>query len=513
MQQNGVRGRVNVSGVGSSQIRSASALLSRIEQSLVARPGRRQTLSSAAQFNSDGYRSADGIIELVIFWAFIAGLSWTPFWYGSNDLISWGINAILFPGLASLYEVSLFLRGAPHPIAIKKLGLAAALFGLVVVWILVQTATWVPAPFDHPIWELAAKALGAPLAGSVSVNRELTTLALVRLMTTGSVFWIAVQLCRNSLRASRLIEAVAAIGATYAVYGLITFAINSGHWPGLAASSRNVFLSSTFINRNSFATFAGICLLAICGLIFRLYRHEITNGPPRHRIAAIIEATGQRGVVLLSGGFLILVALLLTGSRGGIIAAVGGFFVLSVLTLWRDTLQFKTMAFVGIIVATVCVGFGGPLAEALAQKGLGDAGRLAVYSITLQSIIDVPLTGFGYGTFVDVFPMYRDRSISLIGVWEQAHNTYLEVFQGLGLVFGLILVFSVALLAVSCGAGAIRRRENSTIPCVAASVVFLVAAHALVDFSLQIQAVTVTFAAILGTGVAQAQSSRSLLED
>jgi O-antigen ligase len=123
------------------------------------------------------------------------------------------------------------------------------------------------------------------------------------------------------------------------------------------------------------------------------------------------------------------------------------------------------------------------------------------------------LSGFGYGTFVDVFPMYRDRSISLVGVWEQAHNTYLEVFQGLGLVFGSLLVSSVLLLIWSCVQGAIGRRGNSTISCVAASVAFLVGIQALFDFGLQIQAVTLTFAAILGAGVAQAQSSREFLED
>jgi hypothetical protein len=39
-------------------------------------------------------------IEWTIFWAFIAALAWTPFWYGSNDLVAWGANAVLFPGLA-----------------------------------------------------------------------------------------------------------------------------------------------------------------------------------------------------------------------------------------------------------------------------------------------------------------------------------------------------------------------------------------------------------------------------
>ena len=42
---------------------------------------------------------------------------------------------------------------------------------------------------------------------------------------------------------------------------------------------------------------------------------------------------------------------------------------------------------------------------------------------------------------------------------------------------------------------------------------FLVGIHASVDFSLQIQAVALTFIAILGAGVAQAESSRVSLND
>ena len=31
-------------------------------------------------------------VEEVLFWTFIAGLAWVPFWFGSNDFIAWGIN-------------------------------------------------------------------------------------------------------------------------------------------------------------------------------------------------------------------------------------------------------------------------------------------------------------------------------------------------------------------------------------------------------------------------------------
>jgi hypothetical protein len=96
---------------------------------------------------------------------------------------------------------------------------------------------------------------------------------------------------------------------------------------------------------------------------------------------------------------------------------------------------------------------------------------------------------------------------------DKAHSTYLELFQGLGAVFGGLLVLSVAVLVLKCIRGAARRAQSSTVPVVATAVACLVGVHALVDFSLQIQAVTLTSAAILGAGVAQSESSRTDLSD
>ena len=87
------------------------------------------------------------------------------------------------------------------------------------------------------------------------------------------------------------------------------------------------------------------------------------------------------------------------------------------------------------------------------------------------------------------------------------------MFQGLGLLFGSMLVASIALLALRCVKGAMNRQENEIDTCVAAGVAFLVGVHSLIDFSLQIQAIGVTFMALLGAGVAQSQSSRLMLAD
>src|SRR5262245_48443221 len=84
------------------------------------------------------------LVERVLLWAFIAGLAWCPFWFGSNVLLAWGINAVLFPGLVAIYELSLLIRGERHPVAIRQVKVPAALFAAVVLWILIQNATWTP---------------------------------------------------------------------------------------------------------------------------------------------------------------------------------------------------------------------------------------------------------------------------------------------------------------------------------------------------------------------------------
>jgi hypothetical protein len=460
-------------------------------------------------------------MERVLLWAFIAGLAWCPFWFGSNGLLAWGINAVLFPGLVAIYELSLFIRGKRHPVALKQINAPAALSAAVVFWILIQNATWTPDWLHHPIWQMAADALDRPIDGSISVDRELTSLAFLRLITAASVFWIAMQLCRDASRANFLLKSVAALSCAYAAYGLFAFAFMPGRVLWIASPfPRTGFVTSTFINPNSFATYAGMGLLVICGLILRLYRNEFTavGGSIRFRIATFIEVTGKKGAVLFGGAFVILVALLLSQSRGGTLSTALGFFVLGALTLKTHKQglveQRATIIIFGAVLGgVVFLAFGDSVVGRITQQGLYDNSRMAVYTIMMRSILDVPLLGYGYGTFADVFPMFRDQSVSTFGAWTAAHSTYLEVFLGLGLVFGSMLVASIVLLALRCVNGAMTRQENEMIPCVAVAVAFLVGVHSLIDFSLQIQAIGVTFMALLGAGVAQSKSSRLMLGD
>jgi len=459
-------------------------------------------------------------VDRALLWAFIAGLAWCPFWFGSNVLLAWGINGVLFPGLVAIYEVSLLLRGERHSVAIRQIKAPAALFAAIVLWILIQNATWTPEWSHHPIWQMTADALDRSIEGSISVNRDVTALAFLRLITAASVFWIALQLCRDASRASLLLKSIAALSCAYAAYGLFAFTVMPGRvlWFG-RPFPRSDFVTSTFINPNSFATYAGMGLVVICGLILSLYRNEFAavGGSIRFRIATFIEVTGQKAAVLLTGACLILVALLMSQSRGGALSTAFSLIVLAALTLRRrkerTVEQREAIIILGAVLVGVAVLAFGDVVVGRITQGFNNDSRMAVYTIVTRSILGAPLLGYGYGTFADVFPMFRDQSISTFGKWEMAHNTYLEVLQGLGLLFGSMLVATMVLLTLRCIKGAITRQDNEMVPGIAAAVAFLVGVHSLFDFSLQIQAVALTFMALLGAGVAQSTSSRRKLGD
>lgn len=459
-------------------------------------------------------------IDRLIFYVFIAGLAACPLWLGSNRLGAWGFNAVLFPSLAIALELWLLAKSLPHPVPVRRIMLPAAGFGITVIWIAVQMSALTPAAWHHPIWSIAADALGTNLAGGISVNNDLTMLALLRLLTAASVFWLALQLGRDVRRAMRTLELIGYIGVAYAAYGAISFILFPNYllWFPKIAYLHSV--TSTFVNRNNYATYAAISLVTCLGVAISIFRREVEAEGARlgarvESWARVLAGKGGRFLVCI---FIVSAALVLTGSRGGVAAAIGGILVLAIFAGVRRATGNTAVAVIGsaivVLIFTLFL-FGDFISQRIEGEGLNfdlaaeKNGRPAVYRLVIQSIFDAPLLGFGYGTFIDVFPMYRDGSIDPAVVWDKAHNSYLEVLQGLGIPVALIFFGSIALLIAACLRGAITRHRHTT-PCVVAvSVSAVVLLHALVDFSLQIQAVTLTWLAILGVGVAQSYSGRS----
>lgn len=452
----------------------------------------------------------------VVFAGLLVVLAWVPFRFGSNHLISWSINALLLSGLLVAFEAGKLILGAKRPVAVRHIGWAAVLLAALAAWILFQLSPFAPSSWQNDFWSLTQGVLGqvpgaGQVQGRISVAPDAGVIGLMKLATCGMAFYLALQLCRDPRRADLLMRGFVVIAVAYAVFGIaqeVFFPDNVLWAPKLAYEQ---FVVSTFINRNSYATYAGMGLIATLGVLFESYRRAGAGRrmPFGQRLAAMIEVSLRTGLPLLVGLIVILIALVWTGSRAGVTTSLGGaILLLLLLTLVarsRKTM-LAAMLLVLAVVVLVMASYGGDLGERFISVNGAEDPRLAVTRRVFEAALDVPWTGFGYGSFDRMFAVYRNTDLLLQAHWDKAHNSYVELLFDLG--FPAAIAF-FALVGGLVGSIAFRlmRRESRPICCLVALAVSLqVLLHAGVDFSLQIQGVAITFWILLGAGVAQSWS-------
>lgn len=142
----------------------------------------------------------------------------------------------------------------------------------------------------------------------------------------------------------------------------------------------------------------------------------------------------------------------------------------------------------------------------IATAGADD--RLRVYRLALVLIEGRPYLGYGMGAFAPLFA--SARPINVTQIWTEAHNGYLELAIELGLPAAAALLAALVWLVGLCGFGVIRRRKDRMFPLIGLSATAVIAAHATLDFSARVPAVSVTWMALLGLAVAQSWSSQEV---
>ncbi len=429
-------------------------------------------------------------------------LVWAPLPYGSFLPWAWHLLAVL-AGLG-LLAVALD-RGRPLPWP-WELRIAALAFLAAVGWGLVQgTPLPVLADVTHPIWrEVAASGLG--VAPTVAVSPEGTRDNAARLLAYGAVFLLALHQAREGARARALFRLLFAVIALEAAYGLLNHFAgwDTVLWEeGPKAYAGHV--TGTFINRNTFATYTGLGVLLGMALLFESVMRAGSLADLRRRLVTLgEEILGRRGP-LLAGLLLVFTAHLLTGSRGGFLSLAVAFLVFVGGALAaarpRPLAALAALAALALFVGGVLWLAGDVTFARLMRADTVDNPRTETYALALDMIADRPWAGHGLGGWAAVFQLYRDTRFP--GYWDRAHDTYLEHAVELGLPATLLLYLAPLLVFLRTWRGLRTRRRNRIFPLVGVSATVLVAVHALVDFSLQIPGMAVTYAALAGIAYAQ----------
>lgn len=379
---------------------------------------------------------------------------------------------------------------------------------VIVAWIVLTIVPGMPG--SNPLWEKAGAALGSSVYGTISLYPAGTVEALVRLSSYLGVFWLALQFSRQSDRALVLLRWIGLSGAVLSLYGIINFSLGNRDLLFQARYGGFGDVTGTFVNRNHFATYAGLCALANAALAFIGFRKRWIDVAylPSSFVRILSAFAGNPAAYFLAASICVM-ALFQSHSRMGMVSFIVALFVavslLAALGYFRADRRLAAVI-IGLLFFYLYVS---GLATLDRFSGAEDTERWPLFQICLDAIKRLPWTGHGYGTFGHAFEAYRAADFAIGANVTEAHNVYLELAFELGIPATVVAVSAVVWLVGFCIFGAFRRKRERIFPVLAVSASVLVGIHSLADFSVQLPGVAVIYAALLGVGCAQSWSHRS----
>ncbi len=420
----------------------------------------------------------------------------------------------------ALTIVAICLPSQPRNLERLKYRLAVLVMVLF-VWCLLQAWQLPYNPLANTIWHTVHARFGGSLA-SISVNPAATREGLLSLAAPCLAAFSGLSIFRNDDAAQRLWRFLSRFSALLILITLIQYVALPRTLLIYKKWAYEFDYTATFVNRNTAATFIGVALLLNISVLLHL-RASISYQGLYIRIKSfdLFSSNRYRRFILQAGVcFFMFIALFLTSSRAGVGVTLFAIILLGAVIFAQDPPDFLksrllslSVGGAGLVIFAILVvwTFGGITIERIAERGLEDDERLCTYVASIKAIGDNFWLGTGFGTFVDVFPSYRDPDCAgILGTWDRAHNSYLEFILGVGAIGYLIIAAAFVIILTPLIKSLSRQYPMRFAPLSAIAIFVLIALHAIVDFSIQIPGFAVFAAAALVAGLALSSGGTSM---
>lgn len=299
-------------------------------------------------------------------------------------------------------------------------------------------------------------------------------------------FAAAIAFIDSTKRLKKVVWLITIFGFAYSFFAILQSVLSPDKIYGLYDVSLKAAYGS-FVNRHNFAAFIEMAIAVPLGMMF-------VGAVEKDRKLLFITAIGLMGI-----------ALILSGSRGGLVAFLAEIFFLVILTTKTKSYnQFILKIGLSVaLVAVVIVGaimVGGESSLTRISESVGSdnvtSGRTEIWSVSLEIIKNSLPFGAGLGAYSVAYTPY-DAFNGLSRV-EQAHNDYLQVLTDAGLV-GLIIGAAFLFLFFKTGFKNVSAsntfRRGVAVGAFAGC--FAVLVHSFFDFVLHTTAVSVMFLTLL----------------
>ena len=437
-------------------------------------------------------------------WATAFVLALAPLFFGSVDQFGIAVWIVVL-SITTLLGASVALNNVQARIVWAFLGVCL-LYAIVAV---IQVTPQLFASLDDPIWQRANDVLGTRVEPRISSSAEIPPLAIGHflLFVTACLSGFFAGTSRSGI--NRLLFAARTAILVYALYGLVALAVTPNLLLWAPKVAYRGSLTGTFVNKNTAAAFFG------CGaILWSCWTYSALQSIEKSSLRALLlNSLNERIAISLilraSAALTCLIALLLTNSRGGLIASsVGLLAALAVLEIKRFrrrigyAIALSIFMLIGLAVWLTQMG-------RIASEGVIDDGRWHVYGLVAEAIGRRPLLGAGAGSFEMLFPSLRTTDLGNWGVWDYAHSTIVEIAFEMGLpIAGMVALAAAASIFLLVRRALDAEQRYRVLLAAIVGIAVTTYLHSLIDFSLQIPGYAIPFGILIGCGLADATADR-----
>lgn len=414
----------------------------------------------------------------IIFFLFCAIIISTALAYGTVHQPTIAIFYILAVVTVLLWATDGFLSGAVrfNKSFLQIPLLATVLYGIIQV---------------IPFGSLAETAGVSGISRTLSLDPFWTKIATIHFFALLIFFAAFLAFIDSAKRLRAIVTVVTIFGFAFAFFAILQAVLSPNKIYGIyEVPYANPF--GSFVNRHNFAAYMEMTLCLPLGLMF-------VGAVNKDRQLLYITAIALMGI-----------ALILSGSRGGLVALVAAIFFLVMLT--TKTKNSGRLALkIGLAVLLMATIIGGAiliggessltrLAETANSQDFSTS-RTHIWSVTWRIIVNHLPFGAGLGAFAAAYTSFD--SLDGLARVEQAHNDYLEVIASagiVGLIIGGFFIYRLFRTGMENAKTGNTFRRGVCVGALAGCFAILV--HSLFDFVLHTTAISVLFLMLVSLVVA-----------
>ncbi|GEM_PF-1299244 len=390
-----------------------------------------------------------------LLWILTALLVFTPFAFGTVEVWSLAVAELLVLCMGVIWIARVIRDGRIQCERTPLTMLIVAFLALMLFQMLPLPLNTIKllSPAAHSIYSMTASALNLQIEWrTISLDPIATREEFLRVATYAMLFWVLLYRFQERRQIERVVVTIIGVGFFLAVFAIMQKYSSNGKIYWLRETMQGGEPFGPYVNRNHFAGYMEIALPLTIGYILAqspLHAHRLAF---RQRLLAWMSQSTSKSILLLFAAIFMGAALLLTGSRGGLISFAGSMIFFVMMAIMRRTARSRAVRLalaccaLTLIAAIWIGGNSAFLAMERLEQTLREPSteeRTVLWLDTMQMANDYLRFGSGFNTFEGVFPEYKTSSVQLI--FQYAHNDYLQLLAEGGIMaFGLAVWFVIA---------------------------------------------------------------------